>query len=86
MADDRSLDEFLGGGSDDEGDAGTDRDDADEPRERPEGETEEGDDPEPARSTTAFDPDGAACEACGATVRRRWRDDDALVCGDCKAW
>lgn len=26
------------------------------------------------------------CEACGATVDRRWRDGDARVCADCKEW
>ena len=80
MADDRSLDEFLGGESDDTEDGGQ----PDEGGDDADGDEEP---PEPARSTTAFDPDGAACEACGETVRRRWRDDDdALVCGACKAW
>lgn len=44
------------------------------------------DDPDPAVSTSDYRPDGAACDACGASVRRRWRDDGALVCADCKDW
>jgi hypothetical protein len=48
-------------------------------------EAEAGEEPR-AVSTTAFAPDGTPCEACGATVRRRWRDDGALVCADCKTW
>lgn len=40
----------------------------------------------PAESTMAWSPDGAACEDCGTTVERRWRDDGALVCEDCKEW
>lgn len=42
--------------------------------------------PEPAETTHAFDVDGGACEACGATVERRWRQDGALVCPACKRW
>jgi len=41
---------------------------------------------EPAVSTYDWTPGGADCEGCGAVVERRWRDDDGLVCGDCKAW
>jgi len=40
----------------------------------------------PAAITMAFVPGGAPCEACGASVQRRWRDGDALVCADCKEW
>ncbi len=77
---DRSLDEFLGGGSDSK----TDADDAGDDDEAPDEATVN--EPEPAASTTAFAPEGAACASCGATVRRRWRDDGELVCGECKAW
>lgn len=77
---DRSLDEFLGGGSDSETDADDAGDDGKAPNEAPVNE------PEPAVSTTAFDPEGAACASCDATVRRRWRDDGELVCGECKPW
>jgi hypothetical protein len=41
---------------------------------------------EPAVSTYDWTPSGADCEACGAAVERRWRDDGRLVCGDCKPW
>lgn len=41
---------------------------------------------EPAGATYDWTPGGAACEACGVVVERRWRDEDALVCEDCKNW
>jgi hypothetical protein len=41
---------------------------------------------EPAVTTYAWHGVGAACDACGATVGRRWRDGDGLVCRDCKEW
>jgi NADH pyrophosphatase NudC (nudix superfamily) len=41
---------------------------------------------EPATSTYAWWGDGAACEACGARVDRRWQQDGRLVCPDCKEW
>jgi len=80
MGSDRSLDEFLGADADEEpsdaGDTNTEAD-ADATCE---------DASEPTLSTTAFAPEGADCEDCGATVGRRWRDDGALVCGSCKEW
>ena len=39
-----------------------------------------------AATTYAWTPDGAECAECGATVERRWRDGDELVCSDCKPW
>lgn len=36
--------------------------------------------------TFTTDPAGGVCEDCGATVSRRWRDGDRLVCPDCKEW
>jgi hypothetical protein len=44
------------------------------------------DESESAESTYAWDPEGAACEGCGAVVERRWRDDGDLVCDACKSW
>jgi hypothetical protein len=41
---------------------------------------------EPVTSTYRWDPDGAACAACGSRVQTRWRDDDRWVCPACKAW
>ncbi len=37
-------------------------------------------------TTYRYDPAGAACEACGETAPRRWRDDQRLVCLSCKGW
>lgn len=48
-------------------------------------EPDESDTVDPAEPTATWRADGA-CEACGATVERRWRDDGALVCVDCKGW
>lgn len=94
MTDDRSLDDFVRGDGDDADDAGDDADDTgdDTEMETPPSDAAEddagdaGDDPEPARAVAAFDPDGAACASCGESVSRRWDDDGALVCADCKAW
>lgn len=41
---------------------------------------------EPATPTMRRAPDGAACEACGETVERRWLDGGAFVCAECKEW
>lgn len=37
-------------------------------------------------TTYQWDPEGRPCAACGAVVERRWRDEDGLVCPDCKDW
>ena len=76
---DRSLDEFLG----DADEGSPNPDDASDADATDEGATDED---EPTLATTTYDSDGADCEACGATVTRRWRDGDALVCGECKEW
>lgn len=39
-----------------------------------------------AKSTMVWTADGTACENCSDVVRRRWRDDDQLVCTACKEW
>lgn len=44
------------------------------------------DDVAPATSTSKHSPDGVACDGCGTTVDRVWRDGDGLVCPDCKDW
>lgn len=47
---------------------------------------------DPAEITYDWSPEGAACDACGEPVERRWRagegadDPAAMVCGDCKDW
>jgi hypothetical protein len=80
---DRSLDEFASAsaGSDeavdgDESIAGSS--DADE--------SGAGTDGDHSVPTMRWSADGAPCDACGATVERRWRDGDAVVCADCKEW
>lgn len=85
MGEDRALDEFL---DEDDTDADSDANDERGDEVSVNGEAEDSTDEAAgaAVSTTAFAPEGAACESCGASVRRRWRDDGALVCADCKAW
>ncbi|WP_424001283.1 DUF7573 domain-containing protein [Haloarcula salina] len=41
---------------------------------------------EPAVTTYAWSPEGAACADCGEVVERRWEQDGQLVCGACKSW
>ena len=83
MPEDRSLDEFAAGpsGSDDDeaGDAESGGTAGDE-------QSGGAADADPAVPTATWAADPAACERCGERVSRRWLDDDALVCGDCKAW
>lgn len=96
---DRSLDDFLDdGGGDDVSDASADPDDA---ADAPADDVSDVADPDdadhepavdpatvdPLTPTLRFDPAGADCAACGATVERRWTDADGRpVCADCKAW
>lgn len=42
--------------------------------------------PEPAVTTYAWAPDGAACAVCGDTAAARWRREVGFVCGDCLDW
>jgi len=117
MERDRSLEEFLGGesddgdgrddadGSDDAEDGGeVDRtgdgaetdlagddsevaaDDATERETEADATTLDPDAVEPATVTYQWTPAGASCDRCGARVERRWRDDGAYVCEDCKEW
>ena len=84
---DRSLDEFARGepsAADDAPAAEDDTPDAEADDNAPEATADA--EVEPAVSTYAFSPDGAACDACGAVVQKRWRDESGLVCPDCKAW
>jgi hypothetical protein len=78
QSDDASLSEFVPDEGTDDTHAEDDTHDGDDPH----GE----DDPDPAVSTSDYRSGGADCEACGVAVERRWRDDGALVCADCKAW
>lgn len=100
MARDRSLDEFLGGESEEpepREDDGPESQESGDPEDRSdEGDTEDPeveddsdvDSVEPAavEATMAFSPEGADCAACGATVERRWQGESGLVCADCKEW
>jgi len=74
-------DDGVGGAGDEgRGELTTDGDGAD---------TEPSADPdavEPAVSTYVWGAAGTACAACGDSVQRRWRQDDLLVCDDCKEW
>lgn len=47
---------------------------------------EKRDDADMATSTMSYRPGGGACAVCGTAVERRWRDDNGLVCRDCKTW
>ena len=40
----------------------------------------------PTVTTYEWTPTKATCDVCGATIERRWRDGDGLVCSDCKEW
>ena len=41
---------------------------------------------DPAVTTYAWSPEGAAGADCGEVVERRWTQDGVLVCGACKSW
>lgn len=88
MAEDASLDDFLDAGSEADEQGGDERE-ADERGGDKRGGEERDTAPavtDPGRSTFAWSPGGAECAACGSVVERRWRDDDGLVCEDCKEW
>lgn len=90
MGRDRSLEEFMDG-SDATREGDEDNTSPDNESRETETESEVVEQPStltvhPARSTMAWTGDGAACDACGDIVQRRWRDDEGLVCGACKEW
>ena len=102
MGRDRSLDEFFGGdggGADDdtESDADTSAEPVDGATTDADGDEDASDDDaeshlpdashaDPVTPTYRWTPEGAACESCGSVVERRWVDDGAFVCDDCKEW
>jgi len=97
MGEDASLDDFLGGESSGQSEAEpadeTDPTDAGEPTAAVESETgtaddaePDADDIEPAATTYAWSDEGTTCDGCGETVERRWQQDGALVCIECKDW
>jgi hypothetical protein len=88
VSEDRSLSDFAGKTDESDG-----TEETGEPREQEESaEVHEADEKleeaevEPARATYDWTPDGAACTCCGSMVKKRWRDDDGMVCADCKEW
>lgn len=87
VPEDRSLEEFADA---DTGDAATNSDaaaDADGGDGSPEADLVDAvDAADPADPTYDYSPAGAACDACGESVTRRWRDDGDYVCDDCKEW
>jgi len=89
MVEDASLDDFLDASdeSEDEADSDTSADDgiAETEKELNDDETS-ADTVEPAVTTYAWSPEGAACAECGEVVERRWTQDGHLVCGACKSW
>ena len=44
------------------------------------------DDVAPTVTIYGWAPQKTACETCGASTNRRWRDDGAMVCRECKEW
>ncbi|MGM0592706.1 MAG: DUF7573 domain-containing protein [Halobacteriota archaeon] len=101
MEDNRSLDEFLGGGNAgaEADDDATDRDarnavdgnaakaqDCSESSNVAVDEPTDTDAVDPAVSTYRWSPDGVACAECGEQVTKRWHDDGRYVCANCKEW
>lgn len=92
--DDEAGDAESGGTADDEQSGGATDAESGEASDAPATDAEGGNaestpdstDVDPAVPTATWTADPAACERCGERVSRRWLDDDALVCGDCKAW
>ncbi|MFY4811563.1 DUF7573 domain-containing protein [Haloarcula sp. AONF1] len=89
MAEETSLEDFLDTGdeSEDEAESGTSAGGDTTETESEASDSEASTDAvEPAVTTYAWSPDGAACADCGAVVERRWTQDGVLVCGACKSW
>ncbi|QHS16444.1 DUF7573 domain-containing protein [Halopenitus persicus] len=93
MTEDRSLDEFADAGSDRDRNESVDESAADgetdvpEETDTDETDAEEDANPvEPATATATWTSGGAACDRCDAVVERRWLEDGAQLCADCKEW
>ncbi|WP_336358552.1 DUF7573 domain-containing protein [Haloarcula sp. CGMCC 1.6347] len=89
MAKDASLEDFLDDSSEseDEGDNGISAgDDTTETESEAPDSGASTDAVDPAVTTYAWSPEGAACDECGEVVERRWTQDGLLVCGACKCW
>ena len=88
MAEDASLEDFLD--SSESTDEGADGMSTGDETAEAEGETTDSaassEAVDPAVTTYAWSPEGAACAECGEVVERRWTQDGHLVCGACKSW
>jgi len=85
MGEDASLDDFLATGESEES-AASEAEPSEPASEEELSEPESSDGIAPATTTYAWDGGGAACEACGEVVERRWQQDGGLVCVACKDW
>lgn len=97
---DASLDEFVGDAGDDTGGGAGERGDADraegsdeavgggdaDGRSGDDGGDAVGDPDEVATVTYEWTPGGASCANCASVVEARWRDEQGLVCEECKRW
>jgi hypothetical protein len=96
---DRSLEEFVGGASNDGDGSGTEPPEPDDPERGGPGRGGNADaggrggiaggestGVEPLTPTYRWSADDAACDACGERVEARWRGEEGFVCGDCKEW
>lgn len=93
MGEDRSLDEFLDSGDEQETsdeasttESGTATDTETDESVAPDENEEETESVTPATTTYAWTGDGATCTDCGEVVERRWEQDGSLVCSECKEW
>ncbi|WP_458206867.1 DUF7573 domain-containing protein [Haladaptatus sp. NG-SE-30] len=96
MSEETSLSDFGPTDADEKGDEGVDTEASEERKESysdeekshgdETGSHDDEEEVEPARATYDWTPDGATCAGCGESVERRWRDDDGMVCADCKEW
>jgi hypothetical protein len=81
---DRSLNDFLSDADESEPED-TQADDT-QPEEPDPPEDTAPESVEPAVATSTLHTDGTPCESCGESVRRRWLDDGAYRCTECKDW
>lgn len=81
---DRSLDDFLSDGDESEPEDTQTDDTRTEQPDPPEDTSTESVDPTVATST--LHTNGEPCESCGESVQRRWLDDGAYRCTECKEW
>ena len=86
---DRSLDDFLSDADESEPEDTQTEETEDTHTEDPDAPADEDtstESVEPAVATSTLHTDGTPCESCGESVRRRWLDDGAYRCTECKDW